>query len=63
MRMSGYWIKVNGADMLVNLGSGECALSLVQSKGDYFILGFSVFRDYYTSFDIAALSVEIAPSN
>jgi hypothetical protein len=51
LRFGTYWFQVDGQDLLINLGNGECSLSLEHNDANYWILGFGFLRNYYTSFD------------
>lgn len=63
LRFGGYWIQVDSQDMLINLGEGDCALGLEGHAFDYWILGFSFMRNYYTSLDYETKTIQMAALN
>jgi len=63
LRFGSYWIQVDGPDLLVNIGNGECSILLQHNNSDFWLLGFGFLRNYYTSLDFDKKVIQIAPSN
>lgn len=52
VRFGGYWIEILPSDYVINTAGDTCAF-LIGTNEDFWVLGMTAMRGYYTIFDIA----------
>ena len=64
--LDNWWVTINSQDMLIDISPNNdrslCVCTFVPSQDEFWVLGQSLYRDYYMTHDVDDHSITFAPT-